>query len=65
LIVSATRKGLGAVLEFFATHRQSFKDATVVLGRDEISLKGYTIEEVRGLFESPAMQKLLKEMKKT
>ncbi len=29
LIVSATKRSLGAVLGFFATHRQGFKDATV------------------------------------
>jgi len=65
LIVSATKKALVPVLEFFAAHRKSYKDATVKIGRNEISLKGYTIEEVKGLFESPMLQKLLKEIKKT
>ncbi len=64
LIVSATKKALGPVLEFFAAHRKSYKDATVKIGRNEISLKGYTIDEVKGLFESPTVQKLLREIKK-
>lgn len=63
IVVSATKKSVGKVLQFFAQYRQSFKDATVKIGPKEISLKGYTMEEVIGFFESEGVQKALTEMK--
>ena len=64
MIVAATRNGIGTILEFFARHRQSYKDATIKIGRHEIEMKGYTIDEVKGLFDSPRVQKLLRELRK-
>ena len=64
VVVSAARAVLGRVLGFFAQHRQSFKDAVIKIGPEEISMTGYTMDEVRGLLDSDAVRKLLREMKK-
>lgn len=64
VITSATKNALGKVLEFFAQHRQSFKDASVKIGTEEISLTGYSIEEVKGFFDSPSFQKAMRGVKK-
>lgn len=63
IVVSATKKSVGKALKFFAQYRQSFKDAAVKIGPKEISLKGYSMEEVIGFFDSEAVQKMLHEMK--
>lgn len=64
IITSATKGAIGKVLEFFAQHRQSFKDASIKIGTQEISLTGYSIEEVKGFFDSPGFQKALRGVKK-
>lgn len=64
VILSASRVALGKALEFFAQHRQSFKDASIKIGTEEVSLTGYTVEEVRGFLDSPSFQKTLRSLKK-
>ena len=65
IIVSASRDAIAKVLGFFAQHRQSFKDASVKIGKEEISLSGYSIEEVKDFFDSKPFQKALRGLKKT
>lgn len=64
VVVNVAKQSMAAVLEFFALGRQGYKDAVVKIGREEISLKGYTSDEVRSLMDSPMMHKLLRELKK-
>lgn len=64
VVTSATKGAIGKVLEFFAQHRQSFKDASVKIGTEEISLTGYSIDEVKEFFDSPSFQKALRGVKK-
>lgn len=64
VITSATKGAISKVLGFFAQHRQSFKDASIKIGTEEISLTGYSIEEVKGFFDSPSFQKALRGVKK-
>jgi len=64
IIVSASKGAIGKVLDFFSTHRQSFKDATVKIGKEEISLSGYTMNEVKDFFDSKPVQKALRDLKK-
>lgn len=64
ILTSATKGAIGKVLEFFLQHRQSFKDASIKIGTEEISLTGYSIEEVKGFFDSPSFQKAMRSVKK-
>lgn len=64
LIVAASIKAIGDVLQFFALHRQSYKDASIKIGRDEVSLTGYSTAEIESLLESPAVAKLVKHFDK-
>lgn len=61
LILAATRGTLNKVLDFFIQNRQSFKDATVKIGKDEISLQGYSMNDIQDFFKLEAVQQLLKE----
>ena len=63
IVVVATRAAISTLLAFFTLHRQRFKDAVVKIGKDEVSLKGYSSEEVLALLDSPRFQKLLRELK--
>jgi hypothetical protein len=64
MIFSAARNAINKVLGFFAEHRKSFNGASIKIGTEEISLTGYTMEEVRALMESGVIQKHLRELKK-
>lgn len=63
IILLASKGAVGKVVDFFATHRQRFKDATVKIGKEEISLTGYSKDEVLELFESKSFQKALTNLK--
>jgi hypothetical protein len=64
LVTAATNTILSKVLRFFVEHRQSFKDAKVRIGPDEISLEGYSMEEIIRFSTTDPIAELLREMKK-
>lgn len=64
VIVSAAGEVLRRLITFFAKHRESYRGATLKIGPEEVSITGYTSEELRGLLDSGAVQKLLREMKR-
>jgi hypothetical protein len=64
IIVSASKGAVGKVLDFFSQHNQKFKGATVKIGKEEISLSGYSLEEVKEFFDSKPFQKALRAVKK-
>jgi hypothetical protein len=64
VIVSASKGAVGKVLDFFSQHNQRFKGATVKIGKEEISLSGYSLEEVKEFFDSKHFQKALRAVKK-
>ena len=63
-VVSSVKKAFTKLLDFFAKHRESFKDAVVKIGPDEVSLKGYTMQEIQEFMASGSVEKILKAMKK-
>lgn len=64
LILSAAVNTLGKALNFFIQHRASYKDAVVKIGKEEISLSGYSISEIENFFDNPRVHKALRELKK-
>jgi hypothetical protein len=64
VIISAARKAIGRVLGFFSEHRKSFNGASIKIGKEEISLTGYTMEEIQGLLESGVLLTHLRAVKK-
>jgi hypothetical protein len=64
VIISAARKVIAKALGLFTEHRKSFHGASIKIGKEEISLTGYTMEEIEGLLESGAILKHLRELKK-
>ena len=64
VVLAATKGALNRVLTFFIQHRQSFKDATVKIGKDEISLQGYSMDDIQDFFKLDAVQQLLKDRAK-
>lgn len=64
VITAASKDAIGKVLEFFIQHRQRFKDTTIKIGTEEISLTGYSMDEVKGFLDSPSFQKALRSVKK-
>jgi len=64
VIVSAAGQVLRRLVAFFAAHRESYRGATLKVGPEEVSITGYTSEELQGLLDSGAVHKLLREMKR-
>jgi hypothetical protein len=64
IILSASKGAVGKVIEFFSSHRQRFKDATVKIGKNEISLSGYSINEVENFLDSKSFKTALRDLKK-
>jgi len=54
---------ISKALEFYATHRDSYKNAEIKIGKHEISMKGYTIEQIRKLSESGEIEKMIWKIK--
>lgn len=64
VIILTGLNGLKSVLRYFIDRRTSLKDASVKIGKEEISLTGYSIQEVEKFLGSDSVEKILKEMKK-
>jgi uncharacterized membrane protein len=64
IIVSASKGAVGKVFDFLSQHNQRFKGASVKIGKEEISLSGYSLEEVKNFFDSEPFQKALQAVKK-
>jgi hypothetical protein len=64
VILIAGNRALNKVLNYFLERRKGLKDATVKIGKDEISLSGYSVDEVKALIESGSVDKLVKEFNK-
>jgi|GEM_PF-5428198 len=65
VILVAGNRALNKVLNYFLERRKTLKDAIVKIGKDEISLSGYSIDEVKALIESGSVEKLVKEFNKS
>lgn len=64
IILVAGTHGLRKVLQYVLDHRKNLKDASVKIGKEEISLTGYSIKEVKDLIESGSIDKVLKQLQK-
>jgi hypothetical protein len=65
IIIVAGTEGLRKVFRYFLDHRKNLKDASVKIGKDEISLTGYSIKEVQDFIESGSIDKILKQINKS
>lgn len=64
IILSASGGAIAKLLDFFTAHRESFKDATVKIGKEEISLSGYKMDEVKDFLDSDQFKKAMRSLKK-
>lgn len=55
---------LKKLTQFIQKHSRSYKDAKIKIGTEEISLEGYSMEEVEQFLERNAIKKHLTKIKK-
>lgn len=64
IILAAGKDTIFKVLNFFVKHRDSLKNATVKVGKDEIELSGYSMKEVEDFIESGNVEKVMSALRK-
>lgn len=64
VIILAAKPIVNRLLQFYVQYQERFKDASIKIGPEEITLKGYSMNEVEKFFDSEPVQDALRAMRK-
>lgn len=63
VIISATVIALDKILNFYIKNRKSLKETSIKIGKNEVSLTGFSNKEIQEFIENNSIKKLRKQMK--
>jgi len=63
VILGTVGVGLRKFVDFWSLHRTQFKDARLKIGKDDVSLQGYSVEELKNILDTGHIETILKLLK--